>query len=1235
MKFLKVKTLFVLFLLTSVCSVGQVAPSPDAMGVASIQNGEDLYRGYVSEAIPLYSIAANNGRQVPIQLVYQTRGVKVNDVASSVGLGWNLAVGGAITRVMRDQPDDQSNFTESINSTIASSDQISGNKGYDFEKDIFYVNYPGGSAKFVSTSSQMNNNSSSFYGLPYNDLDITFFKTNNTNSYWQVIDTYGIKYIFGQNATAREITNSENYESGQSPKSNEDWTYISTWHLEKIVFPDLPDNADNTIRFFYTKDQTYTNRSRFSSKSYNLVEDSKLFITWRTDGGNQFTFLDPYYAGNNNYHPTVSFNFNPFGLTQGSWSSVVQAPSFPVAYHASNYNPFAPSTSCEDVGNCNSAFFAYSQGSFSSDFDFGPWITNPSEYQSSTVTYYKAEQSTDPEKDRISDVDISSSRLVRIASQKATIDFSWSSRSDLTTLKKVDAILVKDHLTRLVYNIEFEYDYFESGCASSSDCRRLKLNAIRKNGMKLADFQYTDELSSTYVLPERSSIKKDVYGYYSSGVNGKFGFTSFKMVKEKNTSSDPSQNTVPFYEYSGNDVQDLGTENRNPSLDAQAGSLWKVNYNTGAVKTFTYAAKSTGGIRVTNVLVDNGQGGIVVNKSYAHTNPKGMEPSLHSPFGFSSVTLFSDSPYLTYDHMSTGGYRKVVVTDNLNGMYTTYDFYTGSVTDISTKKKMSATWGSPDTLASNQGPMLPPTFSPYFGVPRDVVVRDAADKAVTSNYYKYIEGSTDFSYTEHAINRADNGEYFVAEVLNELKTFQLEYVLTRNYNDSGDQISEFRTDYEYHPIYKTLPTIVKKERSDPTTEGFNSKTYTYYPSDYDDIDVEMRLNNQYGGSALLDEMVSKQMIGYPLAIRTDVSLPEYQSTPNPYRTGNIDFTVYKKFSGRILPHKSFTYNFPKPYSYYGNGYLTEVIDNGPKLLSTSNYNGNGLLASHEGSDGIKTTYTYDSHGYISSKTVDPTPGVSGMEQTTIYTHKPLVGLETVTDPTGETITNVYDTQNRLYYIMDDDDNIVKRYRYNYGSEDNGMAADIRISGTSLTNNFLTFSAQNVNMYGTEADYKWRIEGTTYTGQSVDVAFADMGSKSVTLNIINPEYDEPFEDNTSISIFSNIVNPQIGGPNNYDACTHQQGTTVTFQLSALPLSGGATCYNGSGTGSSGEWFYKRGSGSYQSLGFSGTFPEGYLQVADTYTIKYVLTDECGNEYPATHTFTVTSNCGGPGGGITIE
>ncbi len=142
----------------------------------------DLFTGKINVQIPIYEITTGN-ITVPITISYNAGGIKVDDIASSVGLGWNLNAGGSIVRNVKDvddrlmfereqgYPDDWEpnqgtiihvvefagrfhmngmssvDFTDSLESVqVSEFDEV---YKADSQPDIYMVNAPGLSNKFI------------------------------------------------------------------------------------------------------------------------------------------------------------------------------------------------------------------------------------------------------------------------------------------------------------------------------------------------------------------------------------------------------------------------------------------------------------------------------------------------------------------------------------------------------------------------------------------------------------------------------------------------------------------------------------------------------------------------------------------------------------------------------------------------------------------------------------------------------------------------------------------------------------------------------------------------------------------------------------------------------------------------------------------------------------------------------------------------------------------------------
>jgi len=211
-----------------------------------------LYTGAANINIPLYTLPSRS-LNLPISLIYvNTGGVKVQDVANFVGLGWQLNAGGSISRVVRGLPDEHDSGyigTSLYGQTIAAGltstvyNQI-GNGQFDGEPDLFSVSTPYFSFHFVLDQ----------YGNPVfadnNGLKISDNLYNNGNyqagTSWVITDANGTQYYFGSTANSREGLTTK--VSGQTE------SFTSTWYLDKIV----SFNSKDVITLTYTAGSDYT-----------------------------------------------------------------------------------------------------------------------------------------------------------------------------------------------------------------------------------------------------------------------------------------------------------------------------------------------------------------------------------------------------------------------------------------------------------------------------------------------------------------------------------------------------------------------------------------------------------------------------------------------------------------------------------------------------------------------------------------------------------------------------------------------------------------------------------------------------------------------------------------------------------------------------------------------------------------------------------------------------------------
>ena len=140
--------------------ISVIPPSPEAASLGKYgENGVGYYTGVPEISIPIANVQGLR-LSLPIDISYHSGGIKVEEVASRIGLGWSLNAGGVITRTVRGLPDDEANGWIGSNSNAEAyvanplSTQFAtvladiANGLIDAEPDIFYFNFNKKSGRF-------------------------------------------------------------------------------------------------------------------------------------------------------------------------------------------------------------------------------------------------------------------------------------------------------------------------------------------------------------------------------------------------------------------------------------------------------------------------------------------------------------------------------------------------------------------------------------------------------------------------------------------------------------------------------------------------------------------------------------------------------------------------------------------------------------------------------------------------------------------------------------------------------------------------------------------------------------------------------------------------------------------------------------------------------------------------------------------------------------------------------
>ncbi|GAB5400807.1 MAG: hypothetical protein Aureis2KO_23920 [Aureisphaera sp.] len=248
-----------------------------------------LFEGKPNVAIPLYTFKGLE-MDLPISLTYDIDARKVEDIAPGTGLGWNLALGGSITRITNGLPDSYTNVTVGLGgySTLLDSAILRNKLGtyndkeingadtfadvaealdyvdfldkvqtgsYDVALDSYVVSAPGLTAKIIMVFDNTNNTVSPKV-MDNPRIKINSYATS-ANHTWIITGEDGTRYTFLASGGG-ELTTSESFNDtfsiGQNSSAPYIMSYYSAWKLTEMISP----NGKDTYKFIYDDLDTWT-----------------------------------------------------------------------------------------------------------------------------------------------------------------------------------------------------------------------------------------------------------------------------------------------------------------------------------------------------------------------------------------------------------------------------------------------------------------------------------------------------------------------------------------------------------------------------------------------------------------------------------------------------------------------------------------------------------------------------------------------------------------------------------------------------------------------------------------------------------------------------------------------------------------------------------------------------------------------------------------------------------------
>jgi hypothetical protein len=288
----------------------------------------DKFRGRPNVNIPIYTIKFDN-QEFPIYLKYNTNGIKVEEIASWIGLGWDINMPGVIKRNVQGLPDEVP-FNGYLGA--GGSELFDLFKEGGLEDDIYDQHFvdseywdgyqipkgvPGGAKVWSFNSEGEESNDDAFYdlmlvadnqmdGMPdefyYSTINNTgkfifdrkgiiqaIPKTNfqiifeNPDNNWEtsrfiIVDDKGISYIYddrniSNNKDRFTIRNERDYNPSNFITSRKDQLYespltedyVTAWNLSKIILPNKQE-----IQFNYHEEEIsyFSNSTEYFFRSY-------------------------------------------------------------------------------------------------------------------------------------------------------------------------------------------------------------------------------------------------------------------------------------------------------------------------------------------------------------------------------------------------------------------------------------------------------------------------------------------------------------------------------------------------------------------------------------------------------------------------------------------------------------------------------------------------------------------------------------------------------------------------------------------------------------------------------------------------------------------------------------------------------------------------------------------------------------------------------------------------------
>jgi len=647
----------------------------------------------------------------------------------------------------------------------------------------------------------------------------------------------------------------------------------------------------------------------------------------------------------------------------------------------------------------------------------------------------------------------------KISGEFGTLNFNYTSREDFPTAK-LSEIKVKNNINNDVKTIAFDYSYatalnstFYNAPSDLFDENRMRKRLFLKNLSINQDEHFTFSYKNEFLLPRKDSYAVDYWGYYNAGNSNKTYFLNPANL---------TNSTLPITDVNNNKkVADINY--------TTAGLLERINYPTQGSSIFTYESNSadnlfsnynpstidTGkGVRLKSQTNIDLQGNLVEKTQFIYeegysTNPldlitayttRFIQANNHHIFGTEVISMNSTNNYST-SPLSSGdivGYKKVIKiqidsSGNDKGeIISTYSinpdvFYHFSPYQVPVSIPRTKAAGvesglllSQEYLNSNNqtirriineyntkysdiyyGTMFTP-INEYLYICVNIT------NGPTSDYpgFKPLSVVSNFPIfsKESLLSNSKTTDFFEGkEVINTLSnTYDNNNLLTQKsiLNSTQDQLSE---SYSYS---SQIPRFSQKNiLSEPTGKIVykNGRQILRQITNYDNL-------NHFNPTSI----VSNDLLNSTTSVGATYDL---------YDTNKLlQYTNKEGIPATII----WGYKGTQPIAHIQGATYSQIMQAFGLNVNNTSYQDLDIVKKSD------QDVDNNSEAILISKLNEFKNKIEFKDfKISTYTYDPLIGVKTITQPSGITEFYKYNVQNKLEKIIDSENNIVKEYKYNF------------------------------------------------------------------------------------------------------------------------------------------------------------------------------------------------------------